>query len=758
MKGALSGRPLFLWVSLFIIGEVLGFYLDLPFLVYPLFFLSLIALTILITKVRLSWLFLVLSLALPLGFWLVFTASHPADFEFYADIVWGEVESEPHSDYGRTTYFLRVGALEDSGVKRECDLRLYVIAPEGEGFARGDLLKIKGTVLPPEGELAEYLRKERCFWVFRASQSEKIGTSLTTLGAFFKDLQSGVQEEIDRVVPYPANQILSGILIGRVASMEPSATLPFKESGTSHILAASGTNVVLLVSFFLLVAQALPIRKKTTLLLSIPFLILYATVCGWLPSITRATVTVLVGILSVLIKRDKDFPTTLAFAAFVVLIMDPMALFFLDFQLSFLASACLLAFVPEMQRWVPGRAPRILKDSLMTTIASQIGVAPLVAENFHNLSLIAPLANLVILPLVSLILPLGLISLSLTLILPPLGRPLLWIAGQGTALIQALAKGLGEIPLAYLIVPGAPSWLKWLYWGTLFLSLTILLLGFRKKTRAIAARLMAGLFLVFVLWLAFFPILFPPQLFEAHFIDVGQGDSILIRTPDRANFLWDAGSGSKSLKYLEELGINQLDLVFVSHPHSDHINGLFPILDNIPVKMVLLSKEGEGELQEKLKAELDKRNIPYIGIGEGFTVKGETFSLQILAPPGDTSSWTLNDRSLVGKFTFGETDFLLTGDIEDKGRKNLKNKGNLSSEILKVPHHGSANSLDKDFLDMVSPLVAIISVSQTNSYGHPSIITLELLREQGIWTLLTSKQGSILVKSDGKIITIEKER
>ncbi|MCR4432454.1 MAG: DNA internalization-related competence protein ComEC/Rec2 [Caldiserica bacterium] len=758
MKNALTGRPLFLWVFLFIIGEVLGFYLGLPFFALFLFLFSLTALFFLIPKLHLPWLFLLLSLALPLGYYLSFSASHPQSGEPSLDLAWGVVDSDPKIQNGRANFFLRVFLIEKEGEKKEENYRFYVISLEEQPPERGDLLKVSGRIKAPKEEISEYLRKERCFWILRSSQIEKLGTTLTPLGEFFRNLKLRIEKEIDSLVPYPENEFLTGVLIGRAANLEESATLPFKETGTSHILAASGTNVALLVAFFLITGRLLSLRRRTALIISIPFVLIYATLCGWLPSITRATVVVLVGILSMLIRREKDFPTTLAFAALVILLFDPLALFFLDFQLSFLATACLAAFVPEMQNWIPGRAPKALKDSLFAAISSQVGVAPLIASQFHNLPLIAPLANMIILPIISVLLPAGLLSVSFSLFLPEVGRPLIWLVGQGAILAYNITKGLGAVPLANLIVPSAPSWLQWIYWGALFLSLGIALLGFKEKTRALATRLMALVFLIFVVWVSIFPVLFPVQFFEAHFIDVGQGDSILLRTPDRINLLWDAGGNSKSLRYLQNLGVNSLDLVFISHSHSDHLNGFFSILDNIPVKMVLLNQEDDGQGLEKLKEELRKRGIPYAEVKEGYFIKTDLAQMRILAPPEEAEDWKINDRSLVGKFSFGETDVLLAGDIENKGRDHLKEEGGIDAEILKVPHHGSATSLDKEFLEMVSPLVAVISVGKDNPYGHPSQVTLELLKEVGLWTLETSRVGSVVVQSDGKFITIEKAK
>jgi competence protein ComEC len=757
VRSAILGRPLFLWVVLFIFGEVLGFYLDLPFLFPILFLVSLGIFVFLIPKFSLPWFFLLLAISLPLGFFLSFKASHPQVDDPTFDRAWGIVEMEPQTKYGGVKFFLKMILREKDGQKEEVAFRVYASYFEEISISKGDLLEVEGKIELPRDEMRDYLRKESCFWVLKASRIEIIGSTLSQLGEALQNLKGAIEEEVKQRVSYPESELLLGVLIGRAADLEEWATLPFRETGTSHILAASGTNVALLVAFFFVIGKFLGLGKRPTLIASIPFVLLYATICGWLPSITRATAVVMVGILSMLSKREKDFPTTIAFSALVVLFFDPLALFFLDFQLSFLAVSCLEAFFPEMQGWIPGRFPKILKDSFFAAVSSQVGVLPLIASQFHSLPLIAPLANMVVLPMVSVLLPAGLLTVSLSLLLPQIGGPLIWLVGKFSALIYQITQGLGAIPLSSLIVPTAPIWLQAIYWAALFFSVGISLLGFKEKTRAIATRFMTLVFAIFVLWLALFPFLFPVRFFEAHFIDVGQGDSILLRMPDGLNFLWDAGGNSKSLKYLQSLGINALDLVFISHFHSDHINGLTPILDNIPVKMVILNREGSPE-KEKLEAELKKRGIRYLEIGQGYSIKTKSMRLEILSPPEGASEWKENDRSLVGKVSFGETDFLLPGDIEEKGRNFLKKGGEIEAEVLKVPHHGSATSLDEEFLERVSPEITVISVGKENPYGHPSTVTIDLLKEEEIFTLQTSRDGTISIQTDGRFIKIEKEK
>ncbi|MEI6310096.1 MAG: ComEC/Rec2 family competence protein, partial [bacterium] len=570
---ALLGRPLFLFTVLWVVGELLGWFLFPSWLVLLLAGLPpLLILFFLVRRFRLSWLFLLIALALPLGLWHCGSQAHeltPLGVEGPATVI-GEIIEDPQVEGDRTSLFLRVFWVEQGSFRGDRTGLLYAQAWQSPTLQRGDMVRVKGKLDRPEEGFASYLRTKGAFWSLRSGKAERLGSALTPLGHALLAGQRGAEAEVMQVVPGPSGQILAGILMGRVSALDPSLERPYRETGTAHILAASGINVSLLLAFLLLLGRWLRLPRKLPLLLAIPLVLLYATLCGWLPSISRAAVMGLVGILAILSTRERDYPTTLALAALAVLALQPLALFALDFQLSFLATAALFAFLPEMQTWLPGRFPRWLSGAFFVTLAAQLGCLPLFASAFHMLSLVAPLANLLIAPLVAVILPLGLAGVTLAAIHPFLGQPLLWLAGQGAWLMDQTMRGLAGLPLSHLVTPSAPAWLEILYWSLLGLSLSLLLLYRDPRSRRWATVGLVALFLFFFSWQAASSLLFPVRQLEVHFIDVGQGDAILLRTPQGVNILWDGGPGEACRRYLEELGVNRLDLVFLSHPHADH--------------------------------------------------------------------------------------------------------------------------------------------------------------------------------------------
>ncbi|GAA0764106.1 ComE operon protein 3 [bioreactor metagenome] len=239
---------------------------------------------------------------------------------------------------------------------------------------------------------------------------------------------------------------------------------------------------------------------------------------------------------------------------------------------------------------------------------------------------------------------------------------------------------------------------------------------------------------------------------NVHFIDVGQGDSILIQVNSK-NLLIDSGpsaSKDKLVKYLNSLKISKLDYIIATHPHEDHIGNMSYIIDNFEVLNFYAPKVNsntkafetmvESLVIKDLKIKVLKPNIKSIDLGEN--TKVDVFS------PISNEYENLNNFSSIIKISYGTTSFLFTGDSEELSEKEVLTQGyDLKSDVLKVGHHGSSSSTSKRFLDAVDPYIAVISVGKDNSYGHPSQEVLSRLKDLTIYQ--TDLDGNILIKSDG---------
>ncbi|GFZ31553.1 metallo beta-lactamase superfamily lipoprotein [Clostridium zeae] len=246
-----------------------------------------------------------------------------------------------------------------------------------------------------------------------------------------------------------------------------------------------------------------------------------------------------------------------------------------------------------------------------------------------------------------------------------------------------------------------------------------------------------------------------------HYIDVGQGDSILIQTKEK-NFLIDAGpkeNEDKLLSYLKKLNIKRLDYVVATHPHEDHIGGMTNIIKTYDIGKFYAPKvtNTTKTFQNMLLALKDKNmNINVVKPGMGGDIDlGENTKVEVFSP--NSSKYDdLNNYSPIIKVTYGKNSFLFTGDAEKlEENEVLQKKYDIKADVLKVGHHGSSSSTGKDFLSKVSPSIAIISCGKGNDYGHPHKETLKTLADANVKVYRTDLSGTIVITSDGNNITVK---
>lgn len=253
------------------------------------------------------------------------------------------------------------------------------------------------------------------------------------------------------------------------------------------------------------------------------------------------------------------------------------------------------------------------------------------------------------------------------------------------------------------------------------------------------------------------------NLLKVHFIDVGQGDSILIQCPDGKNMLIDGGptdAGSSVENYLKNNKINKIDVIIGTHPHADHIGGLITIVKDFDFKSIYMPKVANNtacfrDLLVAIKNKGFKINTPKAGGNINFS---STVTVTILAP-NDSNYENLNNYSTVIKLSYGNTTFLFEGDAQDISEQEMLEKGyDLKANVLKVGHHGSYNSTSPEFLKAVSPNYAVISAGEDNKYGHPHKETLKKLHAAGVTVYRTDENGTIIAISNGEKISIKTEK
>ncbi|MBI3753465.1 MAG: DNA internalization-related competence protein ComEC/Rec2, partial [Deltaproteobacteria bacterium] len=555
----------------------------------------------------------------------------------------------------------------------------------------------------------------------------------------------------------------------------------FSQTGTSHILAISGLHIgiIAFVSYWIILKSlklserlmlAFDIRKIAAFLSIIPVL-LYGAIAGFSVSTQRAVIMVLIFILAVLADREKGFYNTLAAAAFVILIISPLAIYDISFQLSFISVLAIIYLAPKFQKlWIndgddlagllpPHPAMKHLKNYLINplavSVAASLGTAPFIAWHFHRVSIIGILANIIAVPLMGFMaVPLGLISSLASFVYPPFADLILKLSDIILKVSLWIVDIFARLPYASVYTT-TPTILE----AVLFYLLIICIIEFKRARVFKYGLAVATLVLIgnYSYW--YYHLNYNPNL-KVTFISVGQGDSALVEFPYGKRMLIDGG-GSYSddfdvgerivAPFLWKNKIKKIDYIILSHPQADHMKGLKFIAEKFDVHEFRWNGESSNDrAYTELMRALDKNNI------KQFTANFSTPSLDIngarvtFLNPAQNEHLDTNNSSLVVRIDYRGASFLFTGDLEAIGEAALlKRNENIGAAVLKVPHHGSRTSSTVDFLKAVNPKLAVISLGYSNPFGFPRPEILKRYEELKIPVLRTDVNGAVTVETDG---------
>lgn len=578
--------------------------------------------------------------------------------------------------------------------------------------------------------------------------------------------------------------VLEGIFFGDSARIPDSVQERYKATGVLHVFAASGSNVAFVLGLSWLLLCFLPqnIRTSGTIIA----LLLYAALCGGNAPIVRATILGIVVLLGRLGRGQVAVLRWLFFAAVGLFLHNPLIVRDLGFQLSFAAAWGIIVLTPRLLKGKPlERLPKLFRWAVAGTLAAQAATLPLLISAFHRLSLIGLFANVFILFILGSVLEVGLLGVLLSfsgVLSAPFFQVSMWLLAGTDAILKVLA-GLTYADV-WVLNPGPIFWIIWyggigtVLWGKerVFFIVKGRLLQLGRWGRRISVKMQeycplrishdpivtkrllfrwGGLLvIVFFLWSPWNS----QNDLEVILIDVGQGDSILIRTPRRHALLLDTGPRNDDfdagerivLPYLLQTGTGHLDALLITHEHQDHIGGARAVLGNIPTDWIGVPAVGERienkEWQEGLPAELIKRTegLRILQVGDRVELDSGAW-LDVLGPYRvlEGSHSDPNNNSLVLKLNYLGQSVLLTGDMEQEEMEEIAETGaDLDTNIFKEPHHGSQFSLDKPWLEAIHPQAVLISVGK-NTYGHPAPEVLQYWEERHIPVYRTDQHGTL---------------
>ncbi len=664
---------------------------------------------------------------------------------------------------------------------------------------------------PGDFDNVAYLARQSIFWTASVPAGEHVkvlpGSCGNSFWSVIYRMRVAALERIESLYEGSAYDIamMQATLIGESSGLEKVWTQDFRATGTFHALVISGGHVAVLAAAFLFLLRLCFVPRQWASIATAATAWLYACVTGWQAPVIRSAAGLSLFALGRCFYRKGRLLNLLAATALLFLVFDPSQLFDASFQLSFLSVALIALFVvpiiehtseplatamadidgdgprlaphvsqlrveirlvlqtlrlvipgfPKLLLTIPMRVAMYFYELVLTSAVIQVGLALPMALYFHRVSFSGLSANAIVVPLLSLAVPFGFAAILMNF------EPPAQIAGYLLELSRRAASWHAHLEPNWRM-PDPPIWLS----GAFVLSLAWAAYRFRNPWLRVPGAALAIAFLTVIVRSPFAPQIVPHTL-EMTAIDVGQGDSILVALPDGRLMLVDAGGiagfgrrikpkidiGEDVISpYLWNRGIHRLDIVAMTHAHSDHAGGLPAILENFHPAELWTGAVPTGSEWTPIRDKAAELHIPVRQLH-----RGDAFpNIDVLAPDPDYTAGKAakNNDSLVLRLEYGRHTFLLTGDAE-KQVENALMGDNIHADVLKVGHHGSKTSSTPNFLDAVHPAFGVISDGYQNSYGHPAPATLENLEARHIEPLRTDQLGLITIRSDGRRIEVK---
>ena len=590
---------------------------------------------------------------------------------------------------------------------------------------------------------------------------------------------------LERTLPQPEASLAQTLLLGRRDSLSDEVRDDFARAGAAHLLAVSGLHLAIVTAVVLTIALALLGRWKYLYVwIALAAVVFYVLLTGMRPPVVRAGIMAGVFLMAELAGRQKHGATALAFAAAVMVAVEPGLVAQTSFQLSFLAMTGLVVLYrplrdcfdsalhhanPDSDR--PARLLSPCLDIVAATIAASIMTLPVIAREFGALPVLAIPVSVLALP----ILPFSIAGAAFAaiggLLSHALGVVSGWAAWLPLTYLLDLTRLASQLDSATFSVGAPPLSVEMAYYlavlsGALLWRRTS---PHEKERRdddiatPTTSRLWYAapplLLVAIIVWSAV--VAAPDGKLHVTFFDVGQGDACLVKTPEGHTVVVDGGRDGTVMSHYLGKAIpfwdHSIDVIVDTHQHEDHLAGLLTVVRHYDVGLAVCPEYAEETaLGSEWGRLLSERNIPLetvhstrqLDLGDGATV-------EIVGPPDTRTFNNCDDNSVVLRVCYGDVVFLLTGDIGSGAETDLcYSVADMDCTVLKVAHHGSDTSTCLQFLRATSPDLAVVSVGADNEYGHPSPAVLDRLREAGTTILTTMDYGTIKCVTDGRSVEV----
>ncbi len=624
---------------------------------------------------------------------------------------------------------------------RSCRAALYADLPDSLPWA-GDTISCVARIEPSASRLlaGDSLYDRSSGIAVRLYAVSPLEVTAGTM-SWSARAQLWLQERIHSLYAGQAAGLLRALLTGDRSELSYGERNDMAVAGVSHAIAVSGMHVTMLLT---MVALLLGGRPKATALVGIPLTVFFALLTGASPSALRAAFMQVLLLGAALLRREYDLPTALGAAGLLLLLYNPWTIASVSFQMSFAAILGLYLFSGRVYRRLlgakkrPGRLARTLASTFSATLGATILTAPLGVLYFGTLSLAAPLTNLLVLWAVTAVFTLGLLSC----VMGPLGGVLAWVTAGLAKYILAVCRWIAVFPYA-AAYRGSPL----LIWGLCAYGLVLALLLW-KKLRPVVPACILGMALCLCLLWSRWQFLRGEMSFTA--LDVGQGQCLLLES-EGFTAMVDCGgdgqdaAGETAARFLHSAGLTRLNALILTHYDLDHVGGVCQLLRRVRVDRLFLPDTADRqEVRDALEAAALAAGTEVIAVSRKTNVTFPTGELQLLPPETGKVG---NESAICVLATAAEYDILITGDLDTGGEMDLLRTWSLPEvDLLVVGHHGAQDAASLALLGTVRPKMAVISVGEDNTYGHPSPDTLKRLETVDAEVCRTDQLGTITIR------------
>jgi len=682
-----------------------------------------------------------------------------------------------------------------------------IFIPRYSDYRYGDVLRITGEMETP-GQLdgfdyAGYLAHQGIYTTMQFPEVETLarGEGSKILGWIYS-VRKDMSQTLARVLPEPQAGVAQGIVLGIRGNIPEPLASDFSNSGTAHLLAISGLHLSIMAGILVSIGIWLLGRRHYLYIwFAMSIIWLYVFITGMHAPVIRGAIMASLFLTAELLGRQRNTITALVFAAAVMVGIDPQILWTVSFQMSFLAMTGLIFIFPHLRdagrnlvtalagenekgAAVAGIA-RIATDSFTVSLGAIIAVWPLTASYFGTVSLVGPLATFLALPVLPGIIVIGASAGVLGFLALPAAQFTGWLAWPLLAYLVVIVEGFARLPFSAIETSNTSVLVIIAYY--VLLALALLFFRYRHRLVTLLPRVTAKLrtaklhsrsapkwvippLLLLAILASATAASMPDSKLHVSFLDVGQGDAILVQTPAHQDILIDGGPSPKAiaLELSRQMPFwdRTIDLVVLTHAHSDHVTGLIEVLERYEVKQILVpGMDSDSPVYNEWLNTIRDKNIATLEARAGQEIYlGEETTLRVIAPASILLTGTgsdIDDNGTVMELAMGEVSFLLTADIRQEAEYELLNRRAIRhATVLKAAHHGSDTSTSDEFLAVASPQLTVISVGAGNRFSHPGDEVIGRLREyQGEDNILcTSEHGTIEFTTDGNRLWVSTAR